>query len=80
MTEWSVPDRGALQRLSAIRQPALVLHGDKDLVIPPGASRLLAGPLPDARVKAYPDSGHGFLFQYHAEAARDVLAFLAQAS
>ncbi|POX57946.1 alpha/beta hydrolase [Streptomyces sp. Ru62] len=79
MTEWGVPDHRALHRLSAIRQPALVLHGDNDLVTPPGASRVLAGLLPDARVKTYPDSGHGFLFQHHEEVARDVLAFLAEA-
>ncbi|AEY86081.1 alpha/beta hydrolase [Streptomyces corchorusii] len=79
MTEWGVPEHGALRRLSAIRQPALVVHGDNDFVIPPGASRLLAGLLPDARVRTYPDSGHGFLFQHHEEVARDVLAFLAEA-
>ncbi|GGZ25961.1 alpha/beta hydrolase [Streptomyces olivaceoviridis] len=79
MTEWGVPDHGALQRLPAIRQPALVVHGDNDLVTPPGASRLLAGLLPDARVRTYPDAGHGFLFQHHEEVARDVLAFLAEA-
>jgi hypothetical protein len=27
-------------------------------------------------VKIYPDSGHGFLFQHHAEFAADVEAFL----
>jgi hypothetical protein len=26
-------------------------------------------------VKIYPDSGHGFLFQHHAEFAADVEAF-----
>ncbi|MGW4597835.1 alpha/beta fold hydrolase [Streptomyces sp. NPDC004457] len=79
MTEWGVPDSAALHRLSAIGHPALVVHADNDRVVPPGASRLLAGLLPDARVKAYPHSGHGFLFQHHEEVARDVLAFLAQA-
>jgi len=27
-------------------------------------------------VKIYPDAAHGFLFQHHAEFARDVHAFL----
>jgi len=27
-------------------------------------------------VKIYPDAAHGFLFQYHAEFAHDVNAFL----
>jgi hypothetical protein len=30
----------------------------------------------DARVKIYPDSADGFLFQHHAEFAADVEAFL----
>jgi pimeloyl-ACP methyl ester carboxylesterase len=38
---------------------------------------LLAGLIPQARVKIYPDSAHGFLFQHHAEFAADVEAFLA---
>lgn len=33
-----------------------------------------------ARVKIYPDSAHGFLFQHHAEFAADVEAFLDGAS
>ena len=36
----------------------------------------LAGLLPDAQVKIYPDAGHGFLFQHHREFGDDVLAFL----
>ena len=41
---------------------------------------LLAGLIPHARVKIYPDSAHGFLFQHHAEFAADVADFLADAS
>jgi len=29
-------------------------------------------------VKIYPDAAHGFLFQHHAEFARDVDAFLGE--
>jgi hypothetical protein len=35
-----------------------------------------AGLIPQARVKIYPDAAHGFLFQHHAEFARDIDAFL----
>src|SRR2546428_1119718 len=45
-------------------------------MILPRYSHLLAGLLPDARVKIYPDSAHGFLFQHHQEFAADVHAFL----
>jgi hypothetical protein len=46
------------------------------------AARLLplAGLIPHARVKIYPDSAHGFSFQRHAEFAADVQAFLTAAS
>ncbi len=76
MLEWGVPDGDALRRLGGIRQPTLVAGGDSDRVIPPSALRLLARSLPDARAHLYPDSGHGFLFQYHHEFAREVLDFL----
>jgi pimeloyl-ACP methyl ester carboxylesterase len=39
-------------------------------------SYLLAGLIPQARFKIYPDSAHGFLFQHHAEFAADVTSFL----
>ncbi len=39
-------------------------------------SYLLAGLMPQPRLKIYPDSAHGFLFQYHAEFAADVTGFL----
>jgi pimeloyl-ACP methyl ester carboxylesterase len=45
-------------------------------MITPHHSYLLAGLIPQARIKIYPDSAHGFLFQHHAEFAADVERFL----
>jgi pimeloyl-ACP methyl ester carboxylesterase len=73
---WGIPNHAALQRLSAIRAPAFVANGDSDPMILPRYSYLLAGLTPQAQVKIYPDSAHGFLFQHHAEFALDVDAFL----
>jgi pimeloyl-ACP methyl ester carboxylesterase len=73
---WGIPDHGALQRVAAIRPPVFVANGDSDPMILPHYSYLLAGLIPQARVKIYPDSAHGFLFQHHAEFAADVDAFL----
>ena len=56
--------------------PPLAPNGDSDPMILPYCSHLLAGLIPQARVKIYPDSAHGFLFQHHAEFARDVDEFL----
>jgi pimeloyl-ACP methyl ester carboxylesterase len=74
--DWGIPDHGRLQRVSAIGMPVLVANGDADPMILPHFSHLLAGLIPQARVKIYPDAAHGFLFQHHAEFARDVDAFL----
>ncbi len=74
--EWGIPDHGQLQRLSAIRIPVFIAGGDSDPMILPHFSYLLAGLIPQATVKIYPDAAHGFLFQEHAEFARDVDAFL----
>jgi pimeloyl-ACP methyl ester carboxylesterase len=73
---WGIPDHALLQRLSGIKVPVLVANGDSDPMILPRYSHLLAGLVPHARVKIYPDSAHGFLFQHHAEFAADVGAFL----
>jgi pimeloyl-ACP methyl ester carboxylesterase len=77
---WGIPDHARLQRLAAIDVPVFVANGDSDPMILPRYSYLLAGLIPHARVKIYPDSAHGFLFQHHAEFAADVQAFLTSAS
>jgi len=73
---WGVPDHALLQRLSCLRLPVFVANGDSDPMIRPHYSYLIAGLIPQARVKIYPDAAHGFLFQHQAEFAADVEAFL----
>jgi pimeloyl-ACP methyl ester carboxylesterase len=77
---WGIPDHTRLQRLSALDMPVFVANGDSDPMILPHYSYLLAGLIPQAQVKIYPDAAHGFLFQHHAEFAADVDAFLTGAS
>ena len=77
---WGIPGHALLQRLSCLKMPVFVANGDSDPMILPHYSYLLAGLIPHARVKIYPDSAHGFLFQHHVEFAADVEAFLADAS
>jgi pimeloyl-ACP methyl ester carboxylesterase len=77
---WGIPDHARLQRLSAMDVPVFVANGDSDPMILPRYSYLLAGLIPHARVKIYPDSAHGFLFQHYAEFAADLEAFLTAAS
>ena len=73
---WGIPDHARLQQVGALDMPVFVANGDSDPMILPRYSYLLAGLIPHAQVKIYPDSAHGFLFQHHAEFAADVGAFL----
>jgi pimeloyl-ACP methyl ester carboxylesterase len=73
---WGQPNHSLLERVSAIDKPVFVANGDSDPMILPRYSYLLAGLIPAARLKTYPDAAHGFLFQHHAEFAADVDAFL----
>jgi pimeloyl-ACP methyl ester carboxylesterase len=76
---WGIPDHALLQRPSCLQMPVFVANGDSDPMILPRYSHLLAGLIPHARVKIYPDSAHGFLYQHHAEFATDVETFLDEA-
>jgi len=78
IVEWGITDHAALQRLTGIQSPTLVIQGDNDLMIPTELSHLMAGLIPDARIRIYPDAAYGFLFQYPTEVATEVNAFLAR--
>jgi pimeloyl-ACP methyl ester carboxylesterase len=62
--------------LKGIRQPALVVNGVHDEMIPVMNSYWLSANLPNAVLMTYPDSGHGSLFQFHESFTRQVEAFL----
>ena len=73
---WGIPDHARLQRVSALTMPVFIANGDQDPMILPHYSYLLAGLIPQAQLRIYPDAAHGFLFQHHAGFAADVGAFL----
>jgi pimeloyl-ACP methyl ester carboxylesterase len=77
VVEWGIPDHAQLARLASIAQPTLVANGDSDLMIPAKLTHLMGGLIPNAKVRIYPDSAHGFLFQYPVEFGAEVLKFLA---
>ena len=74
--DWSLPDHAALERLTRIKTPTLIIQGDNDLMIPTKLSHLMAGLIPDATLRIYPDAAHASLFQYPQQAAADVNTFL----
>jgi pimeloyl-ACP methyl ester carboxylesterase len=76
IVKWGIPDHSALQRLTGIKSPTLIIQGDNDLMIPTPNSHLMAGLIPDAKIKIYPDAAHASLFQYPEEAAKDINAFM----
>lgn len=73
---WGVPNYADLQRLTAIELRVFVANGDSDPMIPSRYAHLLAGMLPNAQIKIYPDSAHGFLSQHHLIFVSDVNVFL----
>jgi pimeloyl-ACP methyl ester carboxylesterase len=73
---WGIPNHALLQRVSAIEHRVFIANGDSDPMILPHYSYLLAGLIPHAKLKIYPDAAHGFLFRHATEFAADVEAFL----
>jgi pimeloyl-ACP methyl ester carboxylesterase len=70
---WSQGDPAALTR---VEHPALVAHGDHDIMVPLINSIELARRLPNAQLSIFPDAGHGGIFQYHACFVQQALSFL----
>ncbi len=62
--------------LATVTQPALVVNGDEDIMLPTINSFELADLLPNAQLSIYPDSGHGGIFQHHALFVQQTLGFL----
>jgi pimeloyl-ACP methyl ester carboxylesterase len=64
--------------LSVVKNPVLIVNGDSDRMVPSKDSQDLARRLPNSELIIYPDSGHGALFQFHAEFVPTALEFLAR--
>jgi pimeloyl-ACP methyl ester carboxylesterase len=65
--EWgTIPAKERYATLSSITQPALIVHGNKDIVVDPINAFILAERLPNAALLVFPDASHGAQSQ-HAE-------------
>jgi len=62
--------------LRAINQPALVVSGSHDTMLPPSNAYAMFKAMSNAQLILYPDSGHGALFQYHEVFVSHVRTFL----
>ena len=69
----------AFDRLGALAAPALVQHGDEDVVVDPRNADVLVELLPDARLERLPETGHLFFWEAPERFVSSVSAFLEDA-
>lgn len=74
--DWGMPADSTFSYLKKITQPVLVANGSDDIMMFSINSYTLYKHLPDARLIMYPNSAHGFLFQYPETFAKDAGDFL----
>lgn len=63
-------------RVAAIEQPTLVVHGGADVVVDPRNAAVLGELIPDARVEIVPDRGHLLVWEDSERVAALVVEFL----
>jgi fermentation-respiration switch protein FrsA (DUF1100 family) len=72
---WVVPDRfDTLSKARDVRIPTLVVHGDRDDVVPYAMGRTVAAAIAGARMVTAPGAGHGDVYVRGGEALIDVIA------
>jgi pimeloyl-ACP methyl ester carboxylesterase len=63
--EWgTIPTTGRYAALKRITHPTLIVHGNKDVVVPAINALILAEHLPNAQLIVYSDSSHGAQYQH----------------
>jgi pimeloyl-ACP methyl ester carboxylesterase len=76
--EWGTAAAGSFDYLRGIHQPALVVNGSNDIVVPTINSYILQQNLPNAELILFPDSNHGSHFQFTEQFNRYLADFLAR--
>jgi pimeloyl-ACP methyl ester carboxylesterase len=76
--KWGAPQEKPFEYLKSIRQPALVVNGDNDVIIYSVNSSILQRHLPNAQLILYPDANHGSQYQYPERFVRHVSLFLSE--
>lgn len=66
----------SFDRLHELQMKVLILAGNDDKIIPTSRSWELMRLIPNAQLIVYPQSGHGFIWQYPEKVAHDVNDFL----
>jgi len=73
--KWGIPAK-FYPKLNQIEQPVLIANGNNDIMVPTINSYIMFQNIKNSKLILYPDSGHGFLFQYPQEFVADTNAFL----
>ena len=63
-------------RISSIKAPTLVITGQKDVLIPPENSRMIARQIPNAQLKEINGAGHLFWISHSSETLSALTPFL----
>jgi 3-oxoadipate enol-lactonase len=66
--------------LPTIQAPTLILHGEKDILLPYGNAQILAEQIPHSRLLAFPNAGHMYLTEVDEAADQAVMDFLSTVS
>jgi pimeloyl-ACP methyl ester carboxylesterase len=77
--EWgTIPPTDRYATLKNITHLTLIVHGNKDIVVPPINAFILAERLPNAQLIVYPDSSHGAQYQHAKIFLEHVKLFLGE--
>lgn len=64
-----------VSRLNQIRQPALIMTGDDDPLVPPHNSTILKELLPNAKLSVFPNGRHAFFIEFADRFNQEILDF-----
>jgi pimeloyl-ACP methyl ester carboxylesterase len=67
-------------RLSEIAVPTLILYGEKEMYFSEPQQQEMADAIPDARLKCYPNVGHGLQWEMPEQFAEDFAWFMTEKS
>jgi pimeloyl-ACP methyl ester carboxylesterase len=70
-------EKNYFDALKGIKKPVLIANGKFDPSYPLMNSYVLEREIPNSKLIAYPDAGHGFLFQHYRDFVPELVAFLA---
>jgi 3-oxoadipate enol-lactonase len=55
-----IAEFNALDRLDQIKCPVMIVHGDRDVLVPPGNAALIKSRIPGAELFMIPNAGHSY--------------------